>query len=72
MATYGDAVELTGFTGIRNRRARSRRPALAFAAAVLVAGLAAIVVDEPVAGSAGVRAQVSLEVPEKTAHMPAE
>ncbi|XVV06064.1 hypothetical protein ACQPW3_12025 [Actinosynnema sp. CA-248983] len=71
MATYGDAVVLTGSGGVRNRRARSRGPALAFAAAVLVAGLAAVVVDDPVTGAAGVRAQVSLDVPGNAAHMPA-
>lgn len=62
MATYGDALALTGFTGVRSRRARNRGPALAFAAAVLVAGLGALVVDEPV-DPGNLRAQVSLDVP---------
>ncbi|MEU7531510.1 hypothetical protein AB0A74_37665 [Saccharothrix sp. NPDC042600] len=62
MATYGDAVALTGFSGVRGRGARSRGPALAFAAAVLVAGLGALVVDGP-ADPGDLRAQVSLDVP---------
>ncbi|NUT92823.1 MAG: hypothetical protein HOY78_12460 [Saccharothrix sp.] len=66
MADCGVAVRVAG---IRSRRARERRPALALAAAVLLAGLGAAFVDDPVTVP-GVQAQVS---PNSTAwHMVAE
>ncbi|NUT92214.1 MAG: hypothetical protein HOY78_09290 [Saccharothrix sp.] len=66
MADCGVAVRVAG---IRSRRARERRPALALAAAVLVAGLGAAFVEDPATGSGG-QAQVSLNSTAR--HMVAE
>ncbi|MEJ2855101.1 MULTISPECIES: hypothetical protein [unclassified Saccharothrix] len=71
MAAYGGVVALPAFGGIRGRSARSRGPALVMAAAVLVAGLGAMAVDEPAAGGQeGSRAQIN--VSGSTWHMNAE
>ncbi|MFI9816802.1 hypothetical protein [Saccharothrix variisporea] len=66
MADCGAAARVGG---IRGRRARERGPALVVAAAVLLAGLGAVFVDEP-AEVPGGQAQVSLNG--NTWHMIAE
>ena len=76
MEPHSAAVARLPFTGIRNRRSRNRRPALACAAAVMVAGLAAAVFDGSgeIRPTSGQHAQVNhhVDTAGHTWHMPAE